>query len=75
VHLVPARAGEERRRIGPPLVSGGQRCENAAHPLGIGARGNRRILGAAKLGRGHELHRLGDLLGRLDRGDPVLEVF
>ena len=75
VHLVAAGAAEQRRRVRAALIGGAERASTRVHALGIGPRGDRGVLRPAQLRRRHQLHRLGDLLGRFDRGDPVLEVF
>jgi len=50
-----------------------------AHELGelagVGARGEHPALGPLQLGRRDHLHGLGDLLGVLDRADPLVENF
>ena len=72
--LVTAGAAEQRRCVLTPGIGGAQRRQHPAHAFGIGTRRFRRFLGPPQLRRRHHLHGLGDLLGRLDRGDPVLEV-
>ena len=42
--------------------------------IGVRPRGHDALLRAAQLGRGDELHRLGDLLRGLDGADPPLDV-
>ena len=74
MHLVLAGADEQLRR-GVAVGAPAEVAEHRIHALGIGARGGGRLLGAAQLGRGDHLHRLGDLPRRLDGGDAVAEVF
>ena len=57
--MVVAAEDRRRGRRGPRRASG---CTAAAC--------ERRVLGALELGRGHELHRPGDLLDVADGGDP-----
>jgi hypothetical protein len=51
-----------------------QTVQHLQHPLGERARRNHPILRAFQPGRGDHLHRLGDLLRRLDRADPAPEI-
>jgi hypothetical protein len=44
------------------------------HPLGEWARRDHPILRTLQARRGDHLHRLGDLLRRLDRADPAPEI-
>ena len=53
-------AAEDRREVGQDLVD----------LLAVRPRGERRVLGALQLGRGHELHRPGDLLDVLGPTSP-----
>ena len=65
-----------REQFGAARADGDLRRQARHHgiqPLGIGPAGLSRHLRATQLGGGDHLHRLGDLLGRFDRGDPVLE--
>src|SRR5690606_5524846 len=74
VRLIPAGAHQQLRRvlgIGAPA----EIAEHGVHALRIRAGGGGCLLGAAQLGCGDHLHRLGDLPRRLDRGDAVAEVF
>jgi hypothetical protein len=74
MHLVSTRAAEQHGGVFLPIIDGAQRRQNLAHAFGIGTGSLRCFLGTAELGRRHHLHGLGDLLGRFDRVDPVLEV-
>ena len=58
-------AGAPRRR-GPSARSARTSSSFSAYGRGV----ERRVLGALQLGRGHELHRPGDLLDVPDGGDP-----
>ena len=58
----------------PPPTACGDVRQNRAHALRIGTGRLGRLLRAPKLRRGDHLHRLGDLLRRLDGGDPVLQI-
>ena len=73
MHVVLTRTGHQSRRIfaGDVLRD---ICENGAHALRIRPCGFRSFLGTAQLRRGDHLHRLGDLLRRLDRGDTVSQI-
>jgi hypothetical protein len=75
MHVILAGASHQRWRTPPPADSGGDVGQNRAHALRIGTRSFRGFLRAAQLRRGDHLHRLGDLLRRLHRGDAVAEVF
>jgi hypothetical protein len=51
--------------------------DRGGHPvekIGVGAAGQRRLLGLAHLGCGNHLHRLGDLRRIFDRLDPAAHV-
>src|SRR6266478_324628 len=65
-------AGEKRLGLVPDLPA--EAREQLAHLRGIRPRRENALLGPAELGRGHELHGLGDLLRRLDGADPSLDV-
>ncbi len=69
-----ARADHQRRTAVAPFERGGEIGEHSLHTGGIGARRLGSTLRAPKLRRGHHLHGLGDLLGRLDAGDTVTEL-
>ena len=73
VDLVAARARKETRRPGRTRGRLRQPRHDGGEAFGIGPRRLGRVLGAAQLGGGDHLHRLGDLAGRFDRRDPVLE--
>ena len=75
VRVVLAGAGHQRRRIAAAADRIGAVGEHGAHPLRIGPGRLGSFLRTAQLRRGDHLHRLGDLLRRLDRGDTVAEVF
>ena len=75
VNLVPAGAGEQRRRTGRACGGAGDIGDHRAHLVGIGARRLGRLLGAAQSRRGDHLHGLGDLLRRLGGGDADPHVF
>ncbi len=75
MRVVLAGAGHQRRRVAAAADRLGDVGEHRAHALRIGTRGLGGLLRATQLRRGDHLHRLGDLLRRLDRGDPVAEVF
>ena len=62
------------RTDAPTLLGGNGKDQVHLLVVATGERGLGGHLRPAQLGRGDHLHRLGDLLGRLDRGDPVLEV-
>ncbi len=70
-----AGADEKRRGAFLRAEPGVQIGKNGVHPLGIGARGDRRLLGAPQFCRRNHLHGLGDLPRRLHGGDAVAEVF
>ena len=57
-----------------PFGASHQARQELAHLDGIRPRGREALLRAAQLGRGDELHRLGDLLRGLDGADPPLDV-
>ena len=70
---LPVPASSARRLAGAADAGRGWR---APRPCArIGPRRLGRLLRAAQLRRGDHLHRLGDLLRRLHRGDAVAEVF
>jgi len=73
VDLVLAGARQQRRDARTARQLARQAGDDRLQPLGIGTTGLRRFLRTAQLGGGDHLHRLGDLLGRLDRVDPDLE--
>ena len=75
MHVVLAGSGHQGRRIAAAAHRFGDVGQHGAHALRIGTRGLGGLLRATQLRRGDHLHRLGDLLRRLDRGDPVAEVF
>src|SRR5699024_9196111 len=52
----------------------GQTRDGLIHCVEIGTRRQRALLGAPHFGRGHQLHRLGDLHGGLYRFDTALDV-
>ena len=58
----------------PKLIAGTGKDDIHLLVVATSERGLGRILCTAKLGCRDHLHGLGDLLGRFDRGDPVLEV-
>ena len=60
--------GKQRMRLGGD--TGGEVLEERRHLLGVRARREHRLLGAAQLGGRDHLHRLGDLLRIADRADP-----
>ena len=73
--LVPAGADQKRRRAGRTR---GRSRDVADHRLHLGGIRPRRFGGdlrAAQPGGRHHLHRLGDLLRRLGRGDADPHVF
>jgi hypothetical protein len=73
--ILPAGAGEQRRR---PLLVGHGGCQRAHHPLhavGIGPGLLGLLLRPAQLGGGDHLHRRGDALRRLDAADADSEIF
>ena len=74
MHLGLAGAAEQPRRRRAGRDAGGEVGEHRLHPLGVGPRRLGGLLGAAKLGRRHHLHRLGDLARGLHAGDADLEV-
>ena len=74
MNLVGAGAGEQARRRVAAGDAGGDVAEHAVHALGERARGFRRHLRAAQLGRRDHLHGLGDLLRRLGGGDANAHV-
>ena len=74
MHLVVSGSRHQLWRICATRYGSGNICQNLTHPLGIGARSFGRILRTPKLRRGDHLHRLGDLLRRLDGGDPVSQI-
>jgi hypothetical protein len=75
MHVVLAGAGHQRRGIAAAADRLGDVGQHGTHALRIGARRFRGLLRTAQLRRGDHLHRLGDLLRRLDRGDTVTKVF
>ena len=75
MRVVLAGAGHQRRRVAAAADGIGDVGQHRAHPLRIGTRRLGSFLRTAQLRRGDHLHRLGDLLRRLDRGDTVAEVF
>ena len=72
VDLILAGAGEQGRGALTTRARG-EAGDHALDPLGVRATSHRRFLRAAQLGGGDHLHRLGDLLRRLDRADADLE--
>ena len=75
MHVVLAGAGHQRRSVAATADRLGDVGQHRAHPLGIGTRRFRGLLGTTQLRRGDHLHRLGDFLRRLDGGDAVTKVF
>ena len=69
--VVAIAAHQSRRGLADPASDP---RENLLHPLGVGSRGLGSRLRATQLRRRDHLHRLGDLLCRLDGGDAVSEV-
>ena len=81
---------QDQPRRGRPALGRGRRLAQQREPLGqlrrhqvrdhaaqrlrIGAGGHHPIRRALQLGRGHQLHRPGDLAGVLDRPDPAQEL-
>ena len=74
VGLVAARPQQQGRGIGIGAEASREARQHLLHALGIGTRRLGRRLGAPQLRGGDHLHRLGDLLRRLDGGDAVSEV-
>ncbi len=72
MNLVATRAGHQARRV----IRAGLRdvCKHRAHPLRIRTSGFGCLLRTPKLRRGDHFHRLGDLLRRLNGGDPVFQI-
>ena len=75
MHLIPAGAGQQRRGAGRTGRSGRDIGDHRVHLLGVGPRRFGSGLRAAQLGSRDHLHRLGDLLRRLGRGDADPHVF
>ena len=69
----PARAASEHLPARPSPLTASARHHRVRAARHRGARPPPRHLRAAQLGRGDHLHRLGDLLRRLHRGDADLE--
>ncbi len=74
VRLARAAAGKQRRRLRALRDPAGEIGEHQLDFLGVGTRRLDRALRAAQLRHGDHLHGLGDLLRRLDGGDPVSQV-
>ncbi len=70
--LPPSRCGQERMVIAAEHA--GQVGEDLVDLLGVGPRGQGRVLGTLQLGRGHELHRPGDLLDVPDVADAAPDI-
>src|SRR5262249_28573601 len=75
MNVLLAAARHQCRCVATPADRLGDVGEHGRHALRIGARRLRRLLRAPQLCRGDHLHRLGDLLRRLHRGDAVAHVF
>src|SRR6056297_2083478 len=74
MRLVVPGAREKLRRAFRPADRLSEAGDHRIEPLRVGTRRLGGLLRAAQFRRGDHLHRLGDLPGRLDRVDPVLEV-
>jgi len=75
MNLIPAGAGQQRRGAGRTRSSRRDIGNHRVHLLGVGSRRFGSGLRAAQLGSRDHLHRLGDLLRRLGRGDADPHVF
>ena len=70
--LPPSRSAEQRVVLA--AQDGGEVGEDLVELLAVRPRGERRVLGALQLRRGHELHRPGDLLDVPDGADPPPDI-
>ena len=75
MHILLAGPRHQRRSFTATADRLGDVGQHRAHALRVGPGGFRCFLRATQLRRGDHLHRLGDLLRRLDRGDTVSKVF
>ena len=75
MYVVFSCADQKGRSPGILLQPARQTRNHCAHFFRVGARGFRRLLRAAQVGRGDHLHRLGDFPDRLHACDPVAVGF
>ncbi len=74
VNLIAAGPGQKQWRFSIAGIGGGQAGQHLVHAFRVGTCSLGRLLRTAQLRRGDHLHRLGDLLRRLDGGDPVFQI-
>src|SRR5256886_13851954 len=66
------RLAQQRKPLGQ--LGGVEAADHLGQRGGVRARGHDTVLRALALRRGHELHRLGDPAGVLDRPDPPAQL-
>ncbi|MNL46936.1 hypothetical protein D3C87_1696880 [compost metagenome] len=74
MNLILAGSGKQKRCTRIAGVGSRKARQYLVHPLCVRTGGFGRFLRTTQLRRGDHFHRLGDLLRRLDGGDPVLQI-